>query len=104
MASSTTAPQTEPVLATVRIVITGRVQGVGYRAWLQEEAMELQLSGWVRNRTDGSVEALVHGDKKKVDDLIRACHNGPALSRVDKVTVEPAKYDGQSGFRIEKTL
>jgi acylphosphatase len=97
-----TAPSS-PAVETVRIVVTGRVQGVGYRAWFQEEAEELELSGWVRNRTDGSVEALVHGDKNKIDDLIKAAHRGPTLSRVDKVTVEAAKYDGISGFRIEKT-
>lgn len=91
-------------IETVRIVVSGRVQGVGYRAWFLEEAEELLLSGWVRNRADGSVEAFVHGDKRKVDDLIKACHKGPGLSRVDKVTVEAAKYDGISGFRIEKTI
>jgi acylphosphatase len=98
------APAAAPVLETLRLVITGRVQGVGYRAWLQEEAMELELDGWVRNRADGSVEALVHGDKRKVDDLIKACKHGPSLSRVDKVTSEPAKWDGQTGFRVEKSV
>lgn len=96
-------PSPAPDIQTVRIVVTGRVQGVGYRAWFQEEAQELELNGWVRNRTDGSVEALVQGDKRKIDDLVRASKHGPSLSRVDKVTVEPATYDGPSGFRIEKS-
>ena len=91
-------------IETTRIIVTGFVQGVGYRAWVQEEAHELQLSGWVRNRTDGSVEAVVHGDKNKIADLLRACKQGPAMSRVDKVTSEPAEYDGVEGFRIEKTV
>ena len=97
-------PPSAPDIQTVRILVTGRVQGVGYRAWFQEEAQELELNGWVRNRLDGSVEALVQGDKHKIDDLVRACKHGPSLSRVDKVTVEPAKYDGPAGFRIEKSV
>lgn len=91
-------------IATTRIVVSGFVQGVGYRRWLQDEAHELQLTGWVRNRTDGNVEAVVHGPAAKIEDLIRACKIGPPLSRVDKVTSEPAKWDGVDGFRIEKTV
>jgi acylphosphatase len=102
--TSKTDPAASPALETVRLVITGRVQGVGYRAWFEEEALELELSGWVRNRTDGSVEALVHGDKRKIEDLVKACHHGPRLSRVDKVTVEPAQWDGKTGFRVEKSV
>lgn len=89
---------------TVRVRIYGRVQGVGYRNWLQEEALELQISGWVRNRTDGTVEAVLHGEAARVDDLIRACHRGPPLARVDKVLSEPAEYGGIDNFLIEKTV
>ena len=91
-------------LKTLRVQIYGRVQGVGYRNWLQDEALELQISGWTRNRADGSVEALLHGPTAKVDDLVRLCHRGPTLARVDKVTSEAATFDGVEGFRIEKTI
>lgn len=93
-----------PDTKTVHLLISGRVQGVGYRAWFEDEALELGLDGWVRNRSEGSVEALVHGDARKIDDLIRACHKGPPMARVDKVQVEAAQYDGIHGFRIQKTV
>lgn len=89
---------------TVRVFIHGFVQGVSYRRWLQGEALERGIRGWVRNRADGSVEALLHGDPQKVDDLVRACRHGPALARVDKVHSEPAEYDGLEDFRIEHTV
>lgn len=89
---------------TVRVFVHGLVQGVSYRAWLQGQAEERELHGWVRNRSDGSVEALIHGDQKQVDDLVRACRHGPMLARVDKVHSEPAEYDGIESFRIEKTV
>lgn len=88
---------------TVRVFVHGFVQGVAYRRWLQGEALERGLSGWVRNRADGTVEALVHGDARKVDDLIRACRHGPVMARVDRVVTEPAEYDGIEGFRIENS-
>lgn len=89
---------------TVRLFVHGFVQGVSYRRWLQNEAEEREISGWVRNRTDGSVEALLHGDPRQVDDLVRACRHGPALARVDKVHSEPAEYDGIENFRIEASV
>ena len=91
-------------IATVRIFVHGFVQGVNYRRWLQGEALSRELSGWVRNRAEGTVEALIHGDTKKVDDLVRACRHGPALARVDRVASEPAEYDGIEGFRIESSV
>lgn len=86
---------------TVRIFVQGFVQGVNYRRWLQGEALEREISGWVRNKADGSVEAVLHGDPRRVDDLVRACRHGPSLARVDKVRSEPAEYDGIEGFRVE---
>ncbi|MBE2260013.1 MAG: acylphosphatase [Rhodobacteraceae bacterium] len=65
--------------------IRGRVQGVGYRWALSAEAQRLGLSGWVRNRRDGSVEALVRGPVEAVDALIVWAHRGPAMARVDSV-------------------
>ncbi|WP_422015710.1 acylphosphatase [Reyranella sp.] len=76
-----------------RLAITGRVQGVGYRDWAMATAQRLGLSGWVRNRTDGSVEALVVGDDEAVGRMIEACRRGPTLARVDAVDVEPVDLD-----------
>lgn len=82
-----------------RLAITGRVQGVGYRDWAMATAQRLGLSGWVRNRTDGSVEALVVGDDEAVGRMIEACRHGPTLARVDAVDVEPVDLDVlPSGF------
>ena len=76
-----------------RLTITGRVQGVGYRDWARATGRRLGLSGWVRNRTDGSVEALVVGDDGVVGKMIEACRRGPPLARVDAVEVEPVDLD-----------
>lgn len=73
-----------------QVTIRGRVQGVGYRAWLAMTAQAKGLDGWVRNRRDGSVEALLAGDQTVVTDMIAACHRGPSAARVDAVVVEEA--------------
>ncbi|MDD9899679.1 MAG: acylphosphatase [Alphaproteobacteria bacterium] len=96
-------PET-PRLQTVRIFVHGFVQGVGYRRWLQGEAETRGLYGWARNCSDGTVEAILHGEMRTVDDLVRACRHGPAMARVDKVLSEPAEYDGLESFRIEKSI
>ena len=83
-----------------RLTISGRVQGVGYRDWTITTAERLHLTGWVRNRTDGSVEALVVGDDQAVGAMIDACRRGPALARVDNVDIEPVDLDVlPEGFR-----
>lgn len=76
-----------------RLTITGRVQGVGYRDWAMVTARRLGLSGWVRNRSDGSVEALVVGDDTAVGQMIEACRRGPTMARVDAVDIEPLDLD-----------
>jgi len=76
-----------------RLGITGRVQGVGYRDWAMVTAQRLGLRGWVRNRADGSVEALVVGDDDAVGKMIEACRRGPTLAKVDAVEVEPVDLD-----------
>jgi len=83
---------------TVRLRITGRVQGVGYRFWMTRTAGNLGLRGWVRNRRDGSVEALVTGIPEAVAAMIEASRKGPFGSQVSDVTVAPAEDDGSVGF------
>jgi acylphosphatase len=70
------------------VVIRGRVQGVGYRAWVQQQALRLDLEGWVRNRRDGSVEAMFAGTEEAVTAALDACHRGPPGARVDAVDQE----------------
>jgi len=71
---------------TIRhIVVRGRVQGVGYRAFVEDEARKRNIEGWVRNRRDGTVEAVFAGPADAVDGMIAACHKGPWGARVDGV-------------------
>ena len=79
--------------------IEGRVHGVGYRDWLVREASRLGLYGWVRNRLDGSVEAVVAGDEAAVRALLSSCRRGPALARVDRIMEGFAEPPGEPGFR-----
>jgi len=79
--------------AIYRVTIRGRVQGVGYRAWVEHQARARGLEGWVRNRRDGSVEALLAGPSAVVADTVAACRRGPSSARVDEVAEEPAGVD-----------
>ena len=88
---------------SVRLRITGRVQGVGYRAWMMRQAAGLGLRGWVRNRADGSVEALVIGARESVERLVAACGQGPLGARVTDVTVSSTADDGSDGFSARAT-
>ena len=76
-----------------RLTIKGRVQGVGYRDWAMTTGRHLGLAGWVRNLSDGSVEALIVGDETAVGTMIEACRLGPAMARVDAIDVEPVDLD-----------
>jgi acylphosphatase len=69
------------------------VQGVGYRAWVEHRARAHALEGWVRNRRDGSVEALFDGPAAVVADMVASCRRGPSTARVDAVDDEPAHSD-----------
>jgi len=81
------------------LVIGGRVQGVGYRAWMVREARRLGLDGWVRNREDGTVEALVAGPEPAVLTLLAACRRGPVAARVDSIEESFAEPPAGPGFR-----
>ncbi|MBV8397805.1 MAG: acylphosphatase [Acetobacteraceae bacterium] len=81
-----------------RLVISGRVQGIGYRQWMVEAARSLGVSGWVRNRLDGSVEALVAGETAAVEELLRACRRGPRLAVVAQIDEQLTEPPEQIGF------
>lgn len=75
------------------IVVKGRVQGVGYRAWLADEARTNGLSGWVRNRRDGAVEAVLAGEAAVVAAMIARCRQGPPSARVDVIDAAERDHD-----------
>lgn len=79
--------------------VTGRVQGVGYRAWTQAAARRLGLSGWVRNRRDGSVEALLAGPEAAVAAMLAAMRQGPPAARVEDVVSAHDRPPAEPGFR-----
>jgi acylphosphatase len=79
--------------AICRVTIRGRVQGVGYRAFVEHQAMARRLEGWVRNRRDGSVEALLAGPADVVSEMVALCRRGPSSARVAAVEEEAANSD-----------
>lgn len=90
-------------MKAVLVRITGIVQGVGYRYWTESEATARGLDGWVRNRRDGSVEALIAGDGAAVDGMLAAFRVGPPASVVETVTSEAAEVPAERGFRTLRT-
>lgn len=93
----------------VHVMLRGRVQGVGYRAWCAFEAQERGLRGFVRNRRDGAVEAVFAGEAALVEAMLAACRAGPAGARVDDVLVHEASdaalaAGGRERFVVLETL
>ncbi len=91
-------------MKAVRLRITGKVQGVFYRAWAEAEARRRGLHGFVRNRRDGSVEMLLVGPPDQVEDMIAAAHEGPPAARVESVVVAPAQGVVPARFEIKPTV
>ena len=94
-------------MMTRRLRISGRVQGVGYREGLRYEADKLGVCGWVRNRLDGSVEALLQGPPENVDALIAWARRGPPAALVLKVEIEAPEKEGgprYPGFELRPTV
>lgn len=89
---------------SVRVMISGHVQGVGFRWWVRDQANRLDLCGWVRNRRDGSVEALFIGAVEAVEEMISLCHEGPPTARVEKVVTEPWEGLGVTDFSTRRTM
>ena len=91
------------------VVVRGRVQGVGYRAFVEDEAMQRRLRGWVRNRRDGSVEAVFAGSRTVVEAMIEACRHGPASARVSALdqregTETDLSETARGGFEVLPTV
>lgn len=88
----------------VEALIRGRVQGVFFRGWTEEQAVRRGLSGWVRNNPDGTVSALFVGPRTVVDDMLEACREGPRAARVDAVDASPGELPPDApegrGFRV----
>ncbi|WP_417829050.1 acylphosphatase [Thalassospira sp.] len=103
MTDTTPDPLTGTGNIAIRARIEGRVQGVWYRAWTVEQARKRDLTGWVRNRRDGSVEAVFCGPVKVVQSMIAVCYEGPTHARVDRIHEEPALEDGFTSFEKRPT-
>ena len=88
----------------LRLRIHGRVQGVGYRHWFGQAAESLGVHGWVRNRSDGTVEAVICGPVDRLNQLIERAHNGPVAARVRNIAQEPEYSIGHTEFICLPTL
>jgi acylphosphatase len=86
-----------------RLIIEGRVQGVGYRYWAERAANELGLVGWVRNLRDGRVEMIVAGDADQITRMVEACRQGPRSARVEQVREFPQEDEGWPDFSTRPT-
>lgn len=82
------------------LIISGDVQGVGFRAWVVREARELDLTGWVKNRENGAVEVVVEGQKADLEELVKLCQHGPEVAWVENVEVHWSESTGEF-FRFE---
>jgi acylphosphatase len=87
-------------IRTVTVKIEGRVQGVYYRAWTHDTARSLGLDGWVRNASDGSVEAVFSGPQPAVEEMLRLCADGPRDAKVTAVTITDEGGAPPSGFKV----
>jgi acylphosphatase len=80
-------------VAIRQVTIRGRVQGVGYRYWVEQQATAHAVEGWVRNRRDGNVEALFSGPEDVVSNMVASCRRGPSSARVDAIDERPGDAD-----------
>ena len=87
-------------VSRAHVIVTGRVQGVFYRASCRDEAVARKLEGWVRNNPDGSVEAVFEGPDADVRAMVEWCRRGPPSARVDNLTVTWESPEGERGFHV----
>lgn len=97
-------PQFSPEQVRAHVLISGQVQGVGYRFSTQDMATLLKLNGWVRNLRDGQVEAVFEGAREQVEEMIRWCRKGPPAAEVTNVVVNYEPPEGIQGFEIVRSL
>lgn len=83
------------MMTRVSVIIRGRVQGVAFRHYTCQSALELGVTGWVRNLPDGSVEGLFEGDEDAVAALVEWCRSGPPAARVDRLDIGTGSYSGE---------
>ncbi len=88
------------MFSRAHLLISGRVQGVCYRAFTQNQAIKLGLNGWVKNMHDGRVEAVLEGQRELIEQMILACKNGPSGARVTDVSIDWKSPLGEQGFEI----
>jgi len=88
---------------TVKAIIRGRVQGVGYRDWAERQAHALDLTGYVRNRRDGAVELVLAGSGERIDRMLNSCREGPRLAQVQDIKIAHSSWTG-SGFEVLPTV
>lgn len=84
------------------VFVTGRVQGVYYRATTRDAARERGVDGWVRNLDDGRVEAVFEGPRDRVEEMVERCHEGSPAANVEDVEVEHGEPEGEEGFEIRR--
>ena len=88
-------------MIAVHISVYGEVQGTGFRAWSKEQAEKLNLSGWTRKASDGSIEIFSQGEEEKINDFVSLCWDGPNMAFIDEVLVKDTNPDDSfSGFEI----
>ncbi|MCJ7479107.1 MAG: acylphosphatase [Candidatus Nanohaloarchaeota archaeon QJJ-7] len=86
----------------VHVFVSGKVQGVFFRATTREMARELRVKGWVKNLEDGRVEAVFEGEQEAVEEMVEFCYSGPEAARVEDVKVEEEELEGLEGFEIKQ--
>ncbi len=96
-------PGPDESLSRSRVMLDGRVQGVGFRQWCADAARARKVAGWVRNRRDGRVEAVFEGPATAVAQMVQWCRSGPPGARVDGIEVSSEPPESLSGFRVAAT-
>lgn len=91
-----------PPERAVCVVIHGRVQGVGFRNWTERTARQLGLTGYVRNRADGTVEAVFAGTTGKVEEMIARCRSGPRSAHVDRIAIQDVPAPNATDFEVRE--
>lgn len=94
----------DPTHRTVHLLVKGRVQGVGYRAFVEMHASRLDLNGWVRNRLDGSVEAVFQGPAAAVEEMLALCRSGPPSAEVTGIEIVGDGVGAFDDFEVKPTV